>query len=56
LDQSRSDSSRRLYYQKGGTLIEYTDEDPEIRRAYRAELANKGIEPDMNYAAAANDD
>jgi len=41
---------------QGGTLIEYTDEDPEIRRAYQAELANKGIEPDMNYAAAANDD
>jgi oxalate decarboxylase/phosphoglucose isomerase-like protein (cupin superfamily) len=41
---------------QGGTLIEYTDEDPEIRRAYQAELASKGIEPDMNYAAAANDD
>jgi oxalate decarboxylase/phosphoglucose isomerase-like protein (cupin superfamily) len=41
---------------QGGTLIEYTDEDPEIRRAYQAELAHKGIEPDMNYAAAANDD
>jgi hypothetical protein len=41
---------------QGGTLIEYADEDPEIRRAYEAELANKGIEPDMSYAAAANDD
>ena len=41
---------------QGGTLIEYADEDPEIRRAYEAELANKGIEPDMNYAVAANDD
>ena len=27
-----------------------------LNRAYQAELANKGIEPDMNYAAAANDD
>ena len=41
---------------QGGTLIEYTDEDPEIRRAYQAELTSKGIAPDMNYAAAANDD
>ena len=40
----------------GGTLIEYADEDSEIRRAYQAELVKKGIEPDMNYAAAANDD
>jgi hypothetical protein len=41
---------------QGGTLIEYADEDPEIRRSYEAELASKGIAPDMNYAAAANDD
>jgi oxalate decarboxylase/phosphoglucose isomerase-like protein (cupin superfamily)/mannose-6-phosphate isomerase-like protein (cupin superfamily) len=41
---------------QGGTLIEYADEDPEIRRAYQAELVKKGIEPDMDYAAAANDD
>jgi oxalate decarboxylase/phosphoglucose isomerase-like protein (cupin superfamily)/mannose-6-phosphate isomerase-like protein (cupin superfamily) len=41
---------------QGGTLIEYADEDPEIRRAYQAELIKKGIEPDMNYAAAVNDD
>jgi oxalate decarboxylase/phosphoglucose isomerase-like protein (cupin superfamily)/quercetin dioxygenase-like cupin family protein len=41
---------------QGGTLIEYADEDPEIRRAYQAELVKKGIEPDMNYAAAVNDD
>lgn len=27
----------------GGTLIEYEDEDPEIRRQYEAELARKGI-------------
>jgi quercetin dioxygenase-like cupin family protein len=41
---------------QGGTLIEYADEDPEIRRAYLAELEKKGITPDMNYAMAANDD
>ena len=41
---------------QGGTLIEYADEDPEIRGAYHSELAKKGIEPDMNYAVAANDD
>src|SRR5207244_4664936 len=37
---------------QGGTLIEYADEDPEIRGAYHSELAKKGIEPDMNYAVA----
>jgi hypothetical protein len=41
---------------KGGTLIEYEDEDPEIRRTYEAELERKGIAPDMSYAAAANED
>jgi oxalate decarboxylase/phosphoglucose isomerase-like protein (cupin superfamily) len=41
---------------QGGTLIEYDDEDPEIRRCYEAELQRKGIAPDMNYACAANDD
>ncbi len=40
----------------GGTLIEYDDEDPEIRRRYEAELQRKGIAPDMNYDCAANDD
>jgi hypothetical protein len=38
---------------QGGTLIEYTDEDPELAPIKRAE---KSIEPDMNYAAATNDD
>jgi oxalate decarboxylase/phosphoglucose isomerase-like protein (cupin superfamily) len=33
---------------QGGTLIEYEDEDPEIRRIYGAELKKKGIAPDMN--------
>lgn len=40
----------------GGTLIEYDDEDATIRRTYEAELARKGIVPDMTYDAAANDD
>ena len=34
---------------KGGTLIEYDDEDPAIRRTYESELAAKGIAPNMNY-------
>jgi len=40
---------------EGGTLIEYADEDPAIRRAYRDELEKKGIPPDMNYAVAVNE-
>ncbi len=38
---------------QGGTLIEYEDEDPEIRRIYHAELKKKGMAPDMDYAEAA---
>jgi hypothetical protein len=41
---------------QGGTLIEYDDEDPAIRRTYESELASKGIAPNMNFDAAANDD
>ena len=41
---------------KGGTLIEYSDEDPAIRTTYETELAKHGIAPDMNYDVAANDD
>jgi oxalate decarboxylase/phosphoglucose isomerase-like protein (cupin superfamily) len=41
---------------QGGTLIEYADEDPAIRRTYEQELAKRGIAPDMNYEAAVNDD
>ena len=41
---------------EGGTLIEYGDEDPAIRQTYEAELARKGIAPNLNYDAAANDD
>jgi hypothetical protein len=41
---------------QGGTLIEYADEDPEIRRAYLAALQKKGVVPDMNFDLAANHD
>lgn len=41
---------------KGGTLIEYDDEDPAIRRTYESELAGKGIAPNRDFDAAANDD
>ena len=40
----------------GGTLIEYDDEDPAIRRTYEKELVVKGIAPNMDFDAAANDD
>lgn len=32
---------------EGGTLIEYEDEDPEIRRLYEAEIKKRGIALDM---------
>jgi mannose-6-phosphate isomerase-like protein (cupin superfamily) len=41
---------------KGGTLIEYEDEDPEIRNRYRAHLARNGIAfemPDAIYQPGA---
>jgi hypothetical protein len=41
---------------RGGTLIEYEDEDPAIRHTYENELASRGIALDMNYDVAANDD
>jgi oxalate decarboxylase/phosphoglucose isomerase-like protein (cupin superfamily) len=41
---------------QGGTLIEYEDEDASIRRTYQAELERKGMNPDMNFDAAVNDD
>lgn len=37
---------------EGGTLIEYEDEDPEIRRIYESELHNKGVTSRMSFAAA----
>ena len=41
---------------RGGTLIEYEDEDPAIRVTYESELTGKGIAPTMNFDTAANDD
>jgi oxalate decarboxylase/phosphoglucose isomerase-like protein (cupin superfamily) len=41
---------------RGGTVIEYEDEDPRIRAIYEEELRAKGIALNMNYAAAVNDD
>jgi oxalate decarboxylase/phosphoglucose isomerase-like protein (cupin superfamily) len=41
---------------EGGTLIEYEDEDPHIRRIYEAELEREGITFDMNLDAAVNED
>src|SRR3989337_428985 len=35
---------------QGGTLIEYADEDPEVRPRSELELEQKGIAPDMNNA------
>jgi hypothetical protein len=37
-------------------LIEYADEDPEIRRAYVADLLKKGALPEINFDLAANHD
>ncbi len=36
---------------RGGTLIEYEDEDPQIRGDYEARLKNEGIAPQMPDAA-----
>jgi hypothetical protein len=41
---------------QGGTLIEYADEDPEIRHAHLAELQKRDVVPDMNFDLAANRD
>ena len=40
-----------LSYKQGGTLIEYHDEDPEVRRDFEAELAKKSIECKMPAVA-----
>ena len=39
-----------------GTLLEFDGDDPSIRRMYEAELAEKGITPDLKIAAAGNHD
>jgi quercetin dioxygenase-like cupin family protein len=36
-----------LSYREGGTLIEYEDEDPRVRRDFEAELAQRGISCQM---------
>jgi hypothetical protein len=36
---------------KGGTMIEYEDEDPEIRRRFEAALKQAGVRSDMPRAA-----
>ena len=41
-----------LSYREGGTLIEYEDEDPRVRRDFEAELVQRGIScqmPAVNY-------
>jgi Cupin domain len=40
---------------QGGTLIEYVDEDPTIRRHFAAELRQSGIAPAMPFDVATND-
>jgi hypothetical protein len=32
---------------KGGTLIEYADEDPQIRRHYEEEIRKAGVKNEM---------
>jgi mannose-6-phosphate isomerase-like protein (cupin superfamily) len=44
-----------LSLQKGGSMIEYEDEDPEIRRQFKQELARVGVEytmPELQGAAS----
>ena len=41
------DSEPYTSVRQGGTLIEYEDEDPEIRRRYEAELRNSGVPCEM---------
>ena len=43
----RFDDGTLTSIKKGGTLLEYEDEDPEVRRRFEAVLAKKGIKPDM---------
>jgi len=43
----KQDGGVFISVKEGGTLIEYEDEDPEIRRTYQAELKKRGIPFDM---------
>jgi len=36
-----------ISHREGGTLIEYEDEDPEIRRLYERELQKLGVKMEM---------
>ncbi len=45
--RGRMADSFAVSVRKGGTVIEYEDEDPEIRRIFEAELKKKGIKCDM---------
>ena len=49
-----ANAARKNATQQTGTLLEFDGDDPSIRRMYEAELAKKGITPDMNFEAAAN--
>jgi hypothetical protein len=40
-----------LSSQEGGTLIEYEDEDPQIRKDFEAAIRAKGVEPRMPVVA-----
>lgn len=53
LAAKRSEEATAISIRDGGTLIEYGDEDPAIRRDYEAALARNGIRldmPDVVYA------
>lgn len=47
LAAQKRDGGVFISVREGGTLIEYEDEDPEIRRAYEAVLKERGIPCDM---------
>ncbi|NIO08686.1 MAG: cupin domain-containing protein [Deltaproteobacteria bacterium] len=47
LSTKRFDDGVLTSIKKGGTLLEYEDEDPEVRRHFEAVLAKKGIKSDM---------
>jgi oxalate decarboxylase/phosphoglucose isomerase-like protein (cupin superfamily) len=47
LAAKRHDDGAITSIKKGGTMIEYEDEDPEIRRRFESELKKKGIRCEM---------
>ena len=48
----RMEDGELISVKKGGTMIEYEEEDPEIRRRYEAALKKKGLVSKMAAAAA----